>query len=116
METGAEQVHKGSHGWAKAAVAELGERGYRAGGARTAVKHKREGRWSEVGRAVHRLNGSSAILGVLEVAAGCQAIEERVRAERTEDLAPLVTRLEQELERARCALREVARGGAVCQR
>ena len=72
-----------------------------------------ESRWSEAERAVHRLKGSSAILGVLQVAGVCHAIEERMRAERTDELAPLVTRLGQELERARTALREVHDGQEV---
>ncbi len=66
-----------------------------------------ESRWPEVGRAVHRLKGSSSILGVSQVAAVCHAIEERVRAEQVEELGPLMARLGEELERARVALEEV---------
>ncbi len=72
-----------------------------------------EGRWPEVERTAHRLQGSSAILGITQVAAVCRSIEERVRAARTGELAPLVTRLGRELERARTALEEVrSHGGA----
>jgi HPt (histidine-containing phosphotransfer) domain-containing protein len=67
-----------------------------------------EARWSEVGGTVHRLQGSSAILGILQVAAVCRAIEERVRGARTGELGPLVTRLGEELERAWAALEGVA--------
>jgi signal transduction histidine kinase/FixJ family two-component response regulator len=66
-----------------------------------------ESRWPEVGRAVHRLKGSSSILGVSQVAAVCHAIEERVRAERTQELPSLLNELGEELERARAALEEV---------
>jgi signal transduction histidine kinase/HPt (histidine-containing phosphotransfer) domain-containing protein len=66
-----------------------------------------EGRWSEVGTAAHRLKGSCAALGAVEAAAACRAIEERLRAEQTGDLGPLVARLEREIERARGALVEV---------
>jgi HPt (histidine-containing phosphotransfer) domain-containing protein len=72
-----------------------------------------EGRWPEVGGTVHRLQGSSAILGVVQVAAVCRAIEERVRAACTDEFGPLVTRLGEELERAWAALEEVAREVAV---
>ncbi|HEX6901882.1 MAG TPA: response regulator [Thermoanaerobaculia bacterium] len=75
-----------------------------------------ESRWPEVGRAVHRLKGSSSILGVSQVAAVCQAIEERVRAEETEELASLLKQLDEELGKARAALEEVARGNAVSPR
>jgi signal transduction histidine kinase/DNA-binding NarL/FixJ family response regulator len=75
----------------------------------------KEGRWSEVERAAHRLKGSSAMIGASRVAAVCHAIEERVRAARPDDLGPLMERLDQELERARAALEEVARGSAVPQ-
>jgi CheY-like chemotaxis protein/HPt (histidine-containing phosphotransfer) domain-containing protein len=67
-----------------------------------------EGRWPEVERTAHRLQGSSAILGIIQVAAVCRSIEERVRAARTGELGPLVTRLGQELERARAALEDIA--------
>ena len=63
-----------------------------------------EGRWCDVGRTAHRLKGSSATLGLLQVAAACCAIEERIRAGRTDELGPLMARLEQEVERARAAL------------
>jgi signal transduction histidine kinase/HPt (histidine-containing phosphotransfer) domain-containing protein len=67
-----------------------------------------EGRWPEVERTAHRLQGSSAILGIIQVAAVCRSIEERVRAARTGELGPLVTRLGQELERAQAALEDIA--------
>ena len=77
-----------------------------------AVRRGAEGGcWPEVGATVHRLGGSSAVLGAVQVAAACRAIEERVRAARTEELGPLVARLGQELERAWAALKEVARDG-----
>ncbi|MFL6233647.1 MAG: ATP-binding protein [Thermoanaerobaculia bacterium] len=66
-----------------------------------------EGRWPEVGAAAHRLAGSSAALGAIQVTAACRALEERLRAERTGDLGPLVARLEREIERARGALEEI---------
>jgi signal transduction histidine kinase/ActR/RegA family two-component response regulator len=72
-----------------------------------------ESRWSEVGATAHRLGGSSAVLGVVGVAAACRAIEERIRAARTGDLGPLVARLGLEVELARDALEEMARDGAV---
>ena len=62
------------------------------------------GRWSAVGIAAHRLGGSSGVLGAVEVAAVCRAIEERLRAGRGEELVALVARLGRELERARAAL------------
>ena len=68
-----------------------------------------ESRWSEVGQTAHRLAGSGAALGAVRVTAACRAIEERIRAARTDDLTPLVARLGQELERAQRALEEVAR-------
>jgi len=66
-----------------------------------------------VGATVHRLGGSSAVLGAVQVAAACRAIEERVRAARTDELGPLLARLGQELERAWAALEGVAGEGAV---
>jgi signal transduction histidine kinase/FixJ family two-component response regulator len=63
-----------------------------------------ESRWSDVGHTAHRLKGSSATLGLLQVTAACCAIEERIRAGRTDEMGPLVMRLEQEVERARAAL------------
>ncbi|HEX4966087.1 MAG TPA: response regulator [Thermoanaerobaculia bacterium] len=68
-----------------------------------------EGRWTDVERAAHRLKGGSGSLGAVRVAALCTAIEERVRAARTEEVAPLTAQLERELERAQEALAEVAR-------
>jgi HPt (histidine-containing phosphotransfer) domain-containing protein len=44
------------------------------------------------------------VLGAVEVAAVCRAIEDEIRAARTGELGPLVARLGQELERARAAL------------
>lgn len=71
-----------------------------------------EGRWADVGRSAHRLLGSSGVLGVVQVAAVCRAIEGQVRAGVTDELAPLVARLKEELERARAALEQAAtRGG-----
>jgi HPt (histidine-containing phosphotransfer) domain-containing protein len=75
-----------------------------------------EGRWAEVGRTVHRLQGSSAVLGVLQVASVCRSIEERVRASRTDELVPLVARLGRELARARTVLERVASDSVVSQR
>ena len=74
-----------------------------------------EGRWAEVGRTVHRLQGSSAVLGVLQVAGVCRSIEERVRAARTDELVPLVARLGRELARARAVLEKVASDSVVPQ-
>jgi signal transduction histidine kinase/DNA-binding response OmpR family regulator len=74
-----------------------------------------EGRWSDVGRTAHRLRGGCGVLGALRVSEVCRAIEERVRAARTGELGPLVERLGQELERARAALEEVARGAATAR-
>ena len=74
-----------------------------------------DGRWSEVGRTVHRLQGSSAVLGVLQVAAVCRSIEERVRTSRTDELIPLVARLGRELARARTVLEKVASDSVVSQ-
>jgi signal transduction histidine kinase/HPt (histidine-containing phosphotransfer) domain-containing protein len=68
-----------------------------------------EGRWSDVGSAAHRLAGSSAALGAVQVTAACRAIEEQVRAARTEELISLAARLEQEVERAWGALERRAR-------
>jgi signal transduction histidine kinase/CheY-like chemotaxis protein/HPt (histidine-containing phosphotransfer) domain-containing protein len=74
-----------------------------------------EGRWAEVGRTVHRLQGSSAVLGVLQVASVCRSIEERVRAARTDELVPLVARLSRELTRARAVLEKVVSDSVVSQ-
>jgi signal transduction histidine kinase/CheY-like chemotaxis protein/HPt (histidine-containing phosphotransfer) domain-containing protein len=74
-----------------------------------------ESRWPEVGWTVHRLQGSSAVLGVVQVAAVCRSIEERVRAARTDELGPLVARLGRELERARAVLERVASDSVVPQ-
>ncbi len=74
-----------------------------------------DGQWSEVGQTVHRLQGSSAVLGVLQVAAVCRSIEERVRAARTDELIPLVARLGRELARARAVLERVASDSVVSQ-
>ncbi|HET9209544.1 MAG TPA: ATP-binding protein [Thermoanaerobaculia bacterium] len=68
-----------------------------------------ESRWTEVGATVHRLAGSSAVLGALHVSAACRAIEERLRAARTDELGALVARLGQEVERARGAFEGMAR-------
>jgi signal transduction histidine kinase/CheY-like chemotaxis protein len=74
-----------------------------------------EGRWRDVQETAHRLKGGSAALGGVQVVALCAAIEERVRAARTDEVGPLVTRLEQELERARTALGQVVRENARSQ-
>jgi signal transduction histidine kinase/CheY-like chemotaxis protein len=67
-----------------------------------------EGRWPEVGAAAHRLAGSGAALGAVQVTAACRAIEEQVRAASTGEAGPLVERLGWELERARVALEAAA--------
>jgi signal transduction histidine kinase/DNA-binding NarL/FixJ family response regulator len=72
-----------------------------------------EGRWCEVGLAVHRLGGSGAVLGTLQVTSLCQAIEDRVRAARNDEIGPLLTRLELEVERARAALEDMAQDCAL---
>jgi len=64
-----------------------------------------EGRWPEVGRTVHRLKGSSATLGAARVAAVCAAIEERARADQSQDLGILIAQLGREIERTQTALR-----------
>ncbi len=74
-----------------------------------------ESRWSEVGLTAHRLKGSSGVLGAVQVAAVCQAIEDGVHAAHASELGPLVALLEREVERARAALGEVARDIAVHQ-
>jgi signal transduction histidine kinase/DNA-binding response OmpR family regulator len=66
-----------------------------------------EGQWRDVERAAHRLKGGSASLGAVRVAALCAAIEERVRAQRTAEVGPLITQLGEELEHARGALDKV---------
>jgi signal transduction histidine kinase/CheY-like chemotaxis protein/HPt (histidine-containing phosphotransfer) domain-containing protein len=71
-----------------------------------------EGRWGEVERAAHRLKGSSGCLGAMRVAAVCAAVEERVRAARTDEVGPLVAQLGEELDRARSALEQVVRESA----
>ena len=71
-----------------------------------------EGSWCEVERAAHRLKGGSGCLGAVRVAALCAAVEERVRAQRTEEVGSLVTQLERELERAQGALDRVIRENA----
>ncbi len=63
-----------------------------------------EGRWLDAGGTVHRLKGSSATLGLLQVVDTCRAIEEEIRAGRTDEIGPLVAQLERELARARTAL------------
>jgi signal transduction histidine kinase/HPt (histidine-containing phosphotransfer) domain-containing protein/ActR/RegA family two-component response regulator len=68
----------------------------------------RDGRWSELGRAAHRLKGSSGAVGAIRVQEICAAIEEQARGERPQDLGPLLAWLEVELERARAALEMVA--------
>jgi signal transduction histidine kinase/DNA-binding response OmpR family regulator len=75
-----------------------------------------EGRWCEVGLAVHRLRGSGAVLGAVQVSSLCQDIGERVRAARTGEIAPLVTRLGLEIERARAALEDLAKDCAASRR
>jgi len=70
------------------------------------------GRWSDVGLTAHRLKGGCGVLGAVHVAEACRALEEEIRAERTGELDSLVNRLGRELERARAALEEVARGAA----
>jgi signal transduction histidine kinase/CheY-like chemotaxis protein/HPt (histidine-containing phosphotransfer) domain-containing protein len=65
-----------------------------------------EGRWPEVAAAAHRLAGSGAALGAVQVTAACRAIEERLRAGGTGEVGPLVERLEREIERAGKALEE----------
>jgi signal transduction histidine kinase/CheY-like chemotaxis protein len=75
-----------------------------------AVRREAEAsRWSEVGVAAHKLKGSCAVLGAVEVAAVCRDLEEGVRSARADELGSLVTRLEKEVERARTALEEIAR-------
>ena len=65
-------------------------------------------RWSELGRAAHRLKGSSGAVGAVRVQELCVAIEEQTRSDRPQDVRPLVARLEAELERARAALGAMA--------
>ena len=77
-----------------------------------ARREAEENRWTEVGLILHRLRGSSAALGVVRVAAVCQAIEERIRAARTGEGGRLMARLAVELELAGAALEKVARDGA----
>ena len=59
--------------------------------------------------------GEQCVLGAVEVAAVCRSIEEGVNAARAEDLGPLMTRLGEELERARAALESLAREDAAAQ-
>ena len=76
-----------------------------------ALRHEvEESRWGEVGKIAHRLKGSAATLGLLQVTAVCRAIEEQIRAGRVDEIGPLVTRLEVEIERAGAALEGAARG------
>ncbi|MFY9822305.1 MAG: response regulator, partial [Thermoanaerobaculia bacterium] len=72
-----------------------------------------EGRWRDVGETAHRLKGGSGCVGAVQVAAVCAAVVERVRADRTDEVGPLVAHLEQELERSWRALDEVVRGSAL---
>ncbi|HSS77967.1 MAG TPA: ATP-binding protein [Thermoanaerobaculia bacterium] len=69
-----------------------------------------EGRWRDLEQAAHRLKGGSSCLGAVRVATLCGSIEERVRAAHTDEIEPLLTQLETELEGARCALAEVIQG------
>jgi signal transduction histidine kinase/DNA-binding response OmpR family regulator len=69
-----------------------------------------EGRWCDVEETAHRLKGGSGCLGAVRAAALCAAVEERVRAARTDEVGPLVAQLGQELERAWSALEQVRRG------
>jgi len=68
----------------------------------------RDHRWSELGRAAHRLKGSSGAVGAVRVQELCAAIEEQTRGDRPQDVGPLVARLEAELERARAVLGAMA--------
>jgi signal transduction histidine kinase/CheY-like chemotaxis protein len=68
--------------------------------------------WSEVEAVAHRLAGSSAALGAVQVTAACRALEGWVRAGRTGEAGPLVERLEREVERVRGALGRVEPGGS----
>jgi signal transduction histidine kinase/CheY-like chemotaxis protein/HPt (histidine-containing phosphotransfer) domain-containing protein len=74
-----------------------------------------QGRWHDVEQAAHRLKGGSGCLGAVRVANVCAAVEERVRAARTDEIGPLLTQLGQELERARGALEQVLREKAISQ-
>jgi len=74
-----------------------------------------EGSWSDVETTAHRLKGGSGCIGAVRVAAVCAAVEERVRAARTDEIGPLLTRLGQELEHAGKALDQVVRGNALPQ-
>jgi signal transduction histidine kinase/CheY-like chemotaxis protein/HPt (histidine-containing phosphotransfer) domain-containing protein len=69
-----------------------------------------EGRWCDVEQTAHRLKGGSGCVGAVRVAAVCAAVEERVRAARTDEVGPLLTRLGRELEEAGKALDRVVRG------
>ncbi len=71
-----------------------------------------EGRWRDVETTAHRLKGGSGCVGAVRVVAVCAAVEERVRAARTDEVGPLLTRLGQELEAAGEALDRVVRGSA----
>ena len=70
-----------------------------------------EGRWLEVGRAAHRLKGSSATLGATRVAAVCATLEKQASAGRGQEIDPLIGRLGEELERACAALDQLMREG-----
>jgi HPt (histidine-containing phosphotransfer) domain-containing protein len=72
-----------------------------------------EGRWCDVETTAHRLKGGSGCVGAMRVAALCAAVEERVRAARTDEVGPLLTLLGQELEAAGEALDRVVRGKAL---
>jgi len=74
-----------------------------------------EGSWSDVETTAHRLKGGSGCIGAVRVAAVCAAVEERVRAARTDEIGPLLTRLGQELDDAGKALDRVVRGNALPQ-
>jgi HPt (histidine-containing phosphotransfer) domain-containing protein len=67
-----------------------------------------ERRWLDVRAALHRLKGSSAVVGALGVVATCELMGERARSSDPGDLGPLLARLEREVDRAREALRKVA--------
>jgi len=69
-----------------------------------------EGRWRDLEQAAHRLKGGSSCLGAVRVATLCGSIEERARAAHTDEIEPLLTQLETELEGARCALAQVIQG------
>lgn len=70
----------------------------------SARRSAEEERWPEVMQTVYRLRGSCADLGAVRVGAVCTSIEELSRAGRTDEIGPLLQRLEEELDRACGAL------------